>query len=499
MAYNFSNKPRKGKYKKSNCNNRESKQPKQSKGKGWFLLILIGIILLVAFYFWATHRTITYYVSDQTPVNYLDISDSLTDEERVYYENRLLFELNYYDNADNNGIALQEMQLDYFVDETLTTESARSTNMQYIGKYKQKKYTVLTNQNNYSSKDFYYYDTTVMDGNVINWSGGKVAKNLCRNTSLIIKIDNKPYLLKLTAKETSKFLFWTYDTKLYNYDDIFADCMKLVESSTKGYGSYYVTIDLSNYFTLFGYNENTKEWIREDIAKEVLIFSTLKVNYYERGAQQSSDSLCGLIKNDKDFDIKHSIVKFSTYNATGEMADQQFELGVEQPLADCTYLLDGAKLSFWYIQPDDSTIDYKFMPNEVVKFIYLNGSLYFVSENYKIKLEDNSVTLVASFISAEFGTGTYVVEDILTCYLDIDAITLTNINYRGTTYTAIDNDSSPTTNSYMFILINADNEKCFEFSIRLSIDETYRKINIRKIEKYGSTHVETLNFEYYPS
>jgi len=84
---------------------------------------VIGILNIHFVYFVENTTTGTNYIDDQSPVDIEDIKEAgkLSEEEILQYENRKLFEVNYYSNEAENGILLQEMKLNFFTDTTLTT------------------------------------------------------------------------------------------------------------------------------------------------------------------------------------------------------------------------------------------------------------------------------------------------------------------------------------------------------------------------------------------
>ena len=148
---------------------------KVSKGllkTSFILLVFVAIIvsgLYVYYHFFVHDITIgTNYITDQ---NGLDIKpvDEMTEDEKSEYEERWFMEANYYSNDKNNGIELQELNMNYFTDYTLTSDSYRSIGMQFIGDFETYKRTVwdLEEGNEEMLDDFYYYDTA----NGISYNG----------------------------------------------------------------------------------------------------------------------------------------------------------------------------------------------------------------------------------------------------------------------------------------------------------------------------------------
>ena len=262
------------------------------------LTILSGIICIAfGFYSYFVHETTigVNYASEQVPIDLVEKKEELTEEQIKYYENRILFEAQYFSNDKNNGIELQEIKLDYFTDTSLTISACRSTGMQFIGDFENYDTRVWSEKdaNNRVSDSFTYYDTT----NMITWNGGNVATQLNRNAKLIIKIDDKPFLMQLTGEYSEGW--WIFKRHYYfEYQDVFYDIMKAIKTNNKGYGDYYITLNLSQYFSFYEYDETSKRFI-EDTQTDILTnYAVLKFHYNENGAVKANQSMFGIIGND---------------------------------------------------------------------------------------------------------------------------------------------------------------------------------------------------------
>ena len=279
-------------------------------------LAVIGICISIGYgyyHFFVHDKTVgVNYISDQVPIDLSENVANLSDKEVSIYENRVLFNVNYYSNAKNNGIELQELKLDYFTDLTLSTSACRSTGMQYIGDFKTYTTNVWTkDEADYSIvEDFYYYDTT----NMISWNGGNLSTQLNRKKLLTIKIDNKPFQIQLTGQyrtwhyKASTFIgkllgFNSYTDTFYDYGDVFYDIIKAVKTNSAGYGDYYITVDLSKYFTVYEYNENTGKFVEDTTSDIVNNYAVLKFHYDENGAKNSSQSMFGSIECNPNYGI----------------------------------------------------------------------------------------------------------------------------------------------------------------------------------------------------
>jgi len=261
-------------------------------------------------------------VGDQLGVDIEEIikSDTLSQAEKDAYEERWFMHANFYDNSKGNGIALQELQFNYFMSYRLQSLDYRSTGMQYLGDYKHETITIpsgVSNHEQYAGRYIdtrcYYYDTT----NGISWNGqggnnDTVATPLVRNTQLIIKIDGRPFAIQLNGKEETyrdkRFLgfLWKTGTELasvyyYLYTNLFESVFQAVKSNSAGYGNYYITLDLSKYFTIREYDTETGKFKADNVTDIIKNYAVLKFHYEDNGAISSSQSLFGLIECNRKY------------------------------------------------------------------------------------------------------------------------------------------------------------------------------------------------------
>lgn len=280
-------------------------------------ITVIAVCVIIAFVYYH------YFVHDITVgVNYIDNqigldiigADELTDEEKNEFEERYFLEANFYSNAKNNGIALQEMKLNYFTDYQLMSTGYRSTGMQFLGDLKQEDLQLVETTEEQANRDepsgFTYYDTT----NGINWDGGKLRTQLNRETAFVISIDGKPYQIQLdktydwTTYSRQWYTLWIWNKPTqhiiyYNYLNVFADCMQAIRSNSAGYGDYYITVDLSEYFTIREFDKDSGKYKTDDVTDIIKSYSVLKFHYDENGARNSSQSMFKCIDCNPNYDI----------------------------------------------------------------------------------------------------------------------------------------------------------------------------------------------------
>ena len=315
-------------------------------------LALIGTLLSIGYVYYH------FFVDDITiGVNYidnqvgLDIEDKIkvediTEEEKNELEDRYFIEVNYYSNEKNNGIELQELKLNYFTDYKLLSTGYRSTGMQYLGNYQGKpldtwdgnselKFQIFGNKdrhygvteesvniaNNYVDKSFYYYDSI----NGVNFNGitnnnGSIATELKRSTSFIVKLGGKPYEIRLDKyfdKDIGdvRNLFGIgqkvgekYNRYYYTYGSLFQSCLQATKIQSAGDGTYYVTVDLSNFFSVREFDQETGKYKTDDVTDIIKTYSVMKFTYHENGARNSTQSMFGIIANSSKYDVEDTNV-----------------------------------------------------------------------------------------------------------------------------------------------------------------------------------------------
>ena len=280
-------------------------------------LAIIGLCVTLAYgyyhFFVKDVTTGTNYIDNQIALDIV-ASEDLTEEQKNEFEERYFMEANFFSNSKNNGIALQELKFNYFTDYSLSSNAYRSTGMQYLGDLKQSDLiiTETTEQEaqRYESTSFSYYDTT----NGVSWEGNKLRTQLNRESAFTIKIDNRAFQIQLTGTyewttyKRSWWSLWLYNQPItnilyYNYLNVFADCMEAIRTNNQGYGDYYITVDLSEYFTIREYDLESGKYKEDNVTDIIKNYSVLKFHYDENGARNSTQSLFGIIDCNPSYDI----------------------------------------------------------------------------------------------------------------------------------------------------------------------------------------------------
>ena len=305
-------------------------------------LAIIGVLVSAVYVYYH------FFVKDITVgVNYIDnqigldivYSEDLTEEEKDEYEDRYFLEANFYSNSKNNGIALQEMRLNYFTDYKLLSTSYRSTGMQYLGDLKPSDLQLIETTEEEANRNepsgFSYYDTT----NGISWDGNKLRTQLNRESTFIIKIDGRPFQIQLTGKyewstyERQWYTLWIWNKEtryqwLYNYLDVFSDCMQAIRTNSAGYGDYYITVDLSEYFSIREFDPESGKYKTDNVTDIIKSYSVLKFHYDENGARNSTQSMFGCIDCNPSYDVEDTNID-TTYwqeRMLYTLEDEHFDL-----------------------------------------------------------------------------------------------------------------------------------------------------------------------------
>lgn len=271
------------------------------------LLVLLSLCvdgLFIYYKFFNKDITIgVNYLGDQTAI---DVK-ALSEEQQADYEKRCILEANYFSNDRGNGIELNELMVNYFTDWTLTSDKYRSTGMQFVGNISKQDFTLtsgsafgittLAPNLNLVDSRFNYYDKA----NEVTASGytgqyGSVTTPLNRETVFVITINNEPYAIQLDKYSEFKRSF-IVDTKFHaTWGQLFKSVVNAIKSNSAGYGDYYITLDLSNFFTIRKYDVKSGKFLADDVTNVIKNYAMLKFHYDSNGAKTARQSMFGSIE-----------------------------------------------------------------------------------------------------------------------------------------------------------------------------------------------------------
>lgn len=382
-------------------------------------------------------------IGNQVAVDAITDAEGLTEEEKQALEDRTLFTVNLYDNSNQNGIFLGEMQMNYFMSYNLTTSDYRSSGVQYAINFPFAQEIDLFKNTYNSNYDYVFsvteYDTT--DG--VSWNGKiedmSIATALERDKEYIIKIDNQPYSIVLNGTYTKTEPLWGFlwnveNTYNYGFQDLFLLLLQATQTNSKGVGTRYIQIDLSDFFTVKKYNTETDTFEPQLWTDIVRNYCVVKINYSKNGATSSNQSLFNIIANNPSFDVDNNEISTEYWNAT------------------ITYNLTDSDLSYRYSElyqgnfvsaSQDLIVKFANMPSSKINIVIDLNSNFVKSHNYNIVGLDYNAFQNLKINSLTLKSETPVTLNLLDyCLADTNIKTL---NYSSTitlikSDTAINND-----------------------------------------------------------
>ena len=427
-------------------------------GKVALVFLCIASIIVDAFFIY-----LKFFCSDVTlGVNYindqlgLDVvyAEELSQEEKDKYEERWFLEANYYSNDSKNGSILEELKFNFFTDWSLTSDKYRSAGMQLLDSPLEKFYEasidtvhydetvynhVVANYEDY--KDLYnstfgqefgqaYFYTTFDD---VSFDGStNISTHLIPGEKLVIKIDGKPYLISLDKNYSYNFLQqrWLFPDEWISYDgsytyyNIFADIMQAIKTNSKGYGDYYITVDLSKYFSIWEFDgEKFKQGEMENV-DIIKTYSVVKFHYDKNGVKSASQSLFDSINlnsnwgetsedveywqekaiytlNEEDFEYRYSEVYNGSLISISNDTKKLFD---EMPYTDIVIKVD---LDSTYLEKNNITItgiDYNGFENLKINTLEIKGFGNFNLLDYSLNKTNLKTLKVSEDINLLWGS-----------------------------------------------------------------------------------------------
>lgn len=97
----------------------------------------------------------------------------------------------------------------------------------------------------------------------------------------------------------------------YDYGDVFDSVFTAIKSNNKGYGDYYITVDLSQYFSIREFDKRTGQFKGDNVTDIIKNYVVLKFHYDANSARSSRQSLFGSIGCNPKYDLSNSTVDIS--------------------------------------------------------------------------------------------------------------------------------------------------------------------------------------------
>ena len=103
-----------------------------------------------------------------------------------------------------------------------------------------------------------------------------------------------------------------------------------IKSNDKGYGDYYITLDLSQYFSVKEYDRDSGKFKDDDVTDIIKNYAVLKFHYDENGARNSTQSIFGSIECNSKYDTSDEQIDTTywqeriVYNLTANDLDLRY-------------------------------------------------------------------------------------------------------------------------------------------------------------------------------
>lgn len=307
-------------------------------GTSILIVLVIFALCVDAFYIYYhfNKSTVTTGInnigSQVSKTEVIDTSNA-TNEELQLMADRVLFDVNFYDNTNKNGVVLAELRMNYFMSYRLEQQDYRSSGMQrvinapnLVNTYKNN-YNIELGYNNDKQLIYgeYHYDTTdgvSWNGELVNGTDVSVATGLKRDTGYIVRIDNEPYLITLDGQFIEQKgwfdggIFPHTVTWKYNFEDIFLCCLLATQTKSVDLDETFIQLDLSPYFSIKKYDVESGKFKSGDYVDVLKSYAVCRCHYSKNGAISSSQSLFGVIANNKNYNITDNSICTDYWNAS---------------------------------------------------------------------------------------------------------------------------------------------------------------------------------------
>ena len=93
-------------------------------------------------------------------------------------------------------------------------------------------------------------------------------------------------------------------TKLHaTWGQLLKSTIQAIQSTDKGYGDYYITLDLSNFFTIRKYDAESGKFLADDVTNIIKNYAMLKFHYDSNGAKTAKQSMFGSIECNNSYGL----------------------------------------------------------------------------------------------------------------------------------------------------------------------------------------------------
>lgn len=374
-------------------------------------LIFLGILGLAVISLFcvykATDETLTMttvYATAFDVDNSTIIEDS--DEEKTY-----IIEANYFSNSDNSGMEVQELKFNYYTDYEFN--ELYSTGMQYIGDFSDNfDYSAdfgfwggYTSMNNYldiiDTLQYMYEDDFIFYESYEDASWEAMSK-LDYDTMLIINIGGEPYGLVLDKTVTYDVSSWlgsdTYEINL-TYFDLFETVFNSIASFSKSYGEYAVPFKLSDFFTVYSFNDGKFDTIASTDITDIYI--EVEFNYYEYGLVGSTQSLFEIVDCNSQYGEENIVDDYWNVENKYTFTTDNFSYRYSQLNdgyyitlnAETMYLIENSYSTYTILYIDLNNSDYNILGFDYYALANINvNEIIIIGNNAEFAFLSNSLT-----------------------------------------------------------------------------------------------------------
>lgn len=243
-------------------------------------------------------------------ISYYDLKPSVTKtvyigEQLDNLDNKVAFmQINDRDTDCGYGRKGYEVKFNYYTDYTCNTlksyivQSLGAENTNFGGEY----FDGLFFYDELGVSKSCYYDN-------FNNTSWKSTKLLDESDYMYIKINDEVYAVRLegyyTTKDLWQQIFGGSTKHYYSFIDLVSKLCKTISESNMGYQQYDLPIvNLSEYFVVYKFNNETKQLDRLDKASDTTIvydYIYMSVNKSHIGMLTANDSLAGMVDGKNDY------------------------------------------------------------------------------------------------------------------------------------------------------------------------------------------------------
>lgn len=258
------------------------------------LLIILTIASLVIDGVWVYYK---FFGKEKLPQTVDSIYINAYQDEDG--EKQARFNINYYDNSKHNGKPMLEFAVEGFTD--VEMQATASIGMQTIGD--NLVYERLTQQNCTEAFADQYINPYVNYYEIRDGQSYPATSRLTRQYPLLVETGGELYELKLNKMyrySGTDFIFFKKDYyAYYTWSDLMSKMLDVAKTFPEG--TSFQRINLAEYFTVYKYNKETKQFNNVDDSNYFFTECVFKVNKSTSGVTRAKNSIFGMFDYDRNY------------------------------------------------------------------------------------------------------------------------------------------------------------------------------------------------------